>query len=89
MILLSTHLSHRGELYEMKEIWNLTFPAPEQLGHLSVCGVDKGWVPLLAVEAGSAKTSAPVLEQRAHARYPAYDIGDISDASWGQPTKLY
>lgn len=48
----------------------LTFPAPEQFGHLSVLGADKGWSPSLNVETGSVSTRAPVLEQRAQARYP-------------------
>lgn len=48
----------------------ITFPEPEQFGHLSVFGADKGWSPSLNVETGSVSTRAPVLEQRAHARYP-------------------
>lgn len=51
-----------------------TFPEPEQFEHLSVLGVDKGRSPPLFVETGSIRTSDPVLEQRAQARYPAFTI---------------
>lgn len=47
-----------------------TFPAPEQLEHRSVLGGESGWSPLFNVESGSIRTSDPVLEQRAQARYP-------------------
>jgi hypothetical protein len=47
-----------------------TLPDPEQFEHLSVLGGDRGWSPPLKVDTGSIRTSAPVLEQRAHARYP-------------------
>ena len=55
----------------------LTFPDPEQFGHLSVLGADKGWSPLLTVET-SVRTSAPVLEHRAQARYPAYIRSNVN-----------
>lgn len=48
-----------------------TFPDPEQFGHLSVLGADRGWSPPMTVETGSIRTSDPVLEHRAQARYPA------------------
>lgn len=48
-----------------------TFPAPEQFEHLSVLDVDTEWFPPAIAETGSATIRAPVLEQRAHARYPA------------------
>ena len=51
-----------------------TFPDPEQFEHLSVFGADKGWSPPLTVETGSIRTRAPVFEQRAQARYPAFTI---------------
>lgn len=61
---------------------NHTFPAPEQLEHLSVLGADKGWFPLLTVATGSIRTSDPLLEQRAQARYPEnQDISSISTKS--------
>lgn len=50
----------------------LTFPEPEQLGHLSVLGGGRGLSVLLIVETGSIRTRAPVLEHRAQARYPAH-----------------
>ena len=49
-----------------------TFPDPEQFEHLSVLGGDRGRSPPLTVDTGSVRTNAPVLEQRAHARYPAF-----------------
>jgi len=45
-------------------------PDPEQFEHLSVFGGKRGLFPPLIVDTGSIRTSAPVLEQRAHARYP-------------------
>lgn len=48
-----------------------TFPDPEQFEHLSVLGGDRGWSLPLIVDTGSIRTNAPVLEQRAQARYPA------------------
>ena len=45
-------------------------PDPEQFEHLSVFGGERGLSPPLTVDTGSIRTSAPVLEQRAHARYP-------------------
>jgi len=45
-------------------------PDPEQFEHLSVLGGKRGLCPPLIVDTGSIRTSAPVLEQRAHARYP-------------------
>lgn len=45
-------------------------PDPEQLEHLSVFGGDKGWSLPLTEVIGSIRTSDPVLEHRAHARYP-------------------
>lgn len=55
---------------EQTEAMNTTFPAPEQFEHLSVLGGDNGWSPPFSVETGSIRTRDPVLEQRAHARYP-------------------
>lgn len=54
----------------------LTFPEPEQLGHLSVLGGDRGLSAPLIVETGSIRTRAPVLEHRAQARYPAYTFSN-------------
>lgn len=45
-------------------------PDPEQFEHLSVFGGDRGWFPPLTEDTGSIRTSDPVFEQRAHARYP-------------------
>ena len=50
---------------------NITFPAPEQFEHLSVLGGDRGSSPPFTIATGSIRTRAPVLEQRAQARYPA------------------
>lgn len=47
-----------------------TFPAPEQFEHLSVLDVDTEWFPPAIAETGSDIIREPVLEQRAHARYP-------------------
>lgn len=55
-----------------------TFPAPEQLEHRSVLGGESGWSPLFNVESGSIRTSDPVLEQRAQARYPVRKTSSIS-----------
>lgn len=67
---------HRGWRFSIWSIelskWYQTFPDPEQFEHLSVLGVDNGWSPPLTVETVATRTSDPVLEQRAQARYPAF-----------------
>ena len=53
-----------------RHVGHITLPDPEQFEHLSVFGGERGLSPPLTVDTGSIRTSAPVLEQRAHARYP-------------------